>query len=129
MKDLPGKNRKVLIVEDEAAIRETFREALEFEGYSVQTAKNGEEGLSLLLNGLKPNLVLLDMLMPVMGGREFLNHVSEDRTLAAIPVLVVSATAQPSDTEGASDFLRKPTDLDVLLRLVDQYSVEKAQAS
>ncbi len=72
----------------------------------------------------KPCLVILDMIMPIMGGREFLDIVLSQATLAPIPVLFVSATATRENTVGAVDFLRKPIDLDLLLKLVEHYTTK-----
>jgi CheY-like chemotaxis protein len=60
----------ILVVEDDFSIRETLVEVLELVDYKVVTASNGKEGIEKLQQGLKPCLVLLDMMMPVMGGRE-----------------------------------------------------------
>jgi CheY-like chemotaxis protein len=113
--------KTVLVVEDDFSIRETLREILEVHGYVVRTAENGREGLEKLKTIAKPCLVLLDMMMPVMDGRAFLDAVREDTMLAPIPVLVVSATATPENTRGAVDFMKKPPDLDLLLKMVDHY--------
>ena len=118
-------NRKiVLIIEDEYSIRETLREALESEGYQVVTAVDGLDGMRKLTRGPRPHLVLLDLVMPIMTGTEFLKNVRADPDMARIPVLVVSATATATNTDGASAFLPKPPDLDVLLRWVERLIAE-----
>jgi CheY-like chemotaxis protein len=80
---------RVLIVEDDEAIRETLRELLEFEGFEVATAANGREAVSQLQRTERPCLILLDLMMPVMNGWEFLRKRREDLTIATIPVVVV----------------------------------------
>jgi len=66
----------VLVVEDDKDVRESMKDALELEGYQVKTAKNGLEGLAALKDSEKaPCLILLDILMPAMGGREFMDNL------------------------------------------------------
>jgi CheY-like chemotaxis protein len=113
--------RPILIIEDDQCIRELLQEALEEEGYLVWTAVNGQDGLNKMGSLTKPCLVLLDMMMPVMGGREFLNSLLADQTLASIPVIVISAIADSENTVGATTFLRKPPDLETIVQLAEQY--------
>lgn len=113
--------RSILVVEDDADIRTAMVDILESEGYHTESATNGQEALDLLKKIQKPCLVLLDMMMPIMNGREFLDRVTQDSVLAPIPVLIVSAIADKSDTEGAIGFVKKPVDIDVVLKFVDQY--------
>ena len=115
--------KSVLIVEDDKNIRETLRDALEMEGYIVVTAINGLDGLEKLKKIPKPSLVLLDMMMPVMDGREFLDAVLADHSLAPIPVIIVSADIDESKKLGAKAYIKKPADLDLLLKWVEMYSV------
>jgi two-component system chemotaxis response regulator CheY len=114
--------KSILLVEDDYSVREALQDTLEFEGYEVTTAVNGQEGLSKLRNMSKPCLVLLDMMMPIMGGRDFLDVVLADSLLAPIPVVVVSATAGEADTRGAKAVLKKPVDLDLLLKMVANFT-------
>ena len=111
--------RPIVLVEDDEAIRETFCELLEEEGYRVLTANNGREALAVLdsLHG-EPCLVLLDMMMPVMDGWEFLGALRTDQH--DIPVVVISAVAEA--TAGAVRVVRKPVDIDTLLDAVHQYA-------
>ena len=114
--------KTILIVEDDFSIREALREVLEAEDYHVVTAQNGQEGLLKIRDVPKPCLVLLDMIMPIMGGREFLDQVLKDSILAPIPVLFVSATATDKDIHGAAGLVKKPVDIDLLLKLVAHYA-------
>lgn len=116
------KIKTILVVEDDFSIRETIAEALESEGYGVAVAVNGAEGLQRMRELPKPCLVLLDMMMPLMGGREFLDAILTDAHLAPIPVLVVSAIADSQNTRGAAGFIKKPPDLDLLLKMVEQFT-------
>lgn len=112
--------RSVLLVEDNADVREAIREILEEEGYGVQFAANGRDALELLKAGPSPCLILLDLLMPVMDGWEFLTHRRNDPAFSAVPVVILSAVAHrvESKTVGAAGVLAKPVDGATLLRLV-----------
>ena len=116
--------KSILIVEDEPSIRETLRALLELEGYPVYAAENGKEGLRLLREIPRPCLVLLDLLMPVMNGMEFLEAKSHEDTIAAIPVCVVSGVAErpalPPISQ-FSQFIKKPIEFDGLLKFIRQY--------
>lgn len=114
----------ILIVEDDEDIREVIVDLLESEGYHTSTAGNGREALDLLGSIKKPCLVLLDMMMPIMNGREFLDEVMKDSRLAPLPVLVVSAIADKTNTYGSIGYLKKPIDIDVVLKVVEQYCGE-----
>jgi serine/threonine protein kinase len=83
--------RHVLVVDDNAAIRQVMATALTGQGYRVSAAANGREALDLLRGGPLPDLILLDLIMPVMDGWQFLHARRQDPRLAAVPVLIVSA--------------------------------------
>jgi len=117
----------VLIVDDDAAIRDVLSEVLCDEGYAVDTAANGYEALAYLQAAPKPGLILLDLMMPVMNGWEFRAAQQLDPELAAIPVITISANAEL--VRGAprlevAQHLRKPVDLDHLLRTVKRHYKE-----
>ena len=106
----------VLVVDDEHDIRETIAEALVMGGYRVRTAPNGNVALEQARKG-RPDLIVLDLMMPVMSGWQFLEARREDPELGSIPVVV--DTAFPDiQVEGAAVLLRKPFDLDTLLTTV-----------
>lgn len=113
-------SRFVLIVDDDPDLLEVTSFVLEDEGIAVATARNGEEALALLRAGKLPRLVLLDLMMPVMSGWEFLDEVAKDPLLKAIPVVVLTA-AERVQAPGATEVLRKPMDLTALLRVVERY--------
>lgn len=110
----------VLIVDDDPNLLDVTRFVIESEGMAVETARNGEEALALLRGHRLPRLVLLDLMMPVMNGWEFLNEVAKDPLLKVIPVVVLTAVerVQPA---GAVEILRKPMDLGGLIRVVERY--------
>ncbi len=113
--------QSILVVEDDDDIRSAIVDLLETEGYSTESAVNGKDALEKLSIIPKPCLVLLDMMMPIMNGREFLDTVMKDSHLAPIPVLIVSAVADKTNTEGSVGFLKKPIDIEVVLKVVGQY--------
>jgi CheY-like chemotaxis protein len=113
--------KSILVVEDEPSIRENLRMLLEWEGYQVFTASNGDEGLKTLRKMPKPCLILLDLLMPVLNGMEFLEAKSHEDAIAAIPVCVVSGVAEKPDLSKASGFVKKPIELEGLLKFVRGY--------
>lgn len=109
---------KVLVVDDDPDIRDTLREVIEAEGHSVVTAANGRAALEALIMGLRPSLIVLDLMMPAMSGWDVLDAIRGDRALADIPIAVMSAAGARTAPLGATCFLAKPIDLDTLLELV-----------
>ncbi|HSN96635.1 MAG TPA: response regulator [Candidatus Nanopelagicales bacterium] len=108
----------VLVVDDDAELRDTLRELLEEAGYDVYCAGNGREALDLLGRAdPPPGIILLDMMMPVMSGQELLVALKQVHALAAIPVTIVSASDDPPP---GSSYLHKPVDVDALLGLVEK---------
>jgi CheY-like chemotaxis protein len=105
---------RVLVVDDDDAIREVIAEVLRDEGYEVICARNGLQALDELNKEHHPDLVLLDLMMPVMSGWEVLEQLQASDELSRIPVVVVSAMTAP----GVSEHLSKPVDLDRLLATV-----------
>jgi CheY-like chemotaxis protein len=115
----------VLVVEDDADLREMIAQLLALEGYQTMTVANGREALAYLRNlhnGDAPDLILLDLMMPEMDGWEFRRHQQADPKLANVPVIVLTALDQnrTGDVEAAA-FLKKPLDFDRLLALVRTY--------
>lgn len=113
--------RPVLIVEDDADLREMMAQLLTLEGYQIETVANGREALAYLSDAPRPDVILLDLMMPIMDGWEFRRRQQDDPALADVPVIVLTALdqaqAHASDLNGV-DFLKKPLDFDRLLELV-----------
>lgn len=113
---------QILIIDDDPEIREALCDVLEAEGYEVATAANGSEGLDRL-HGEPASLVLLDLMMPVMSGGEFLATLRASEALAGTPVVVLSAW--PAEAEQvrawAQGFLQKPARLGELLATVERF--------
>jgi CheY-like chemotaxis protein len=112
--------RSILLVEDDAEIRESLKDALELEGYEIVTASNGRDALDRLPTMRKPCLILLDLMMPVMNGWEFAEALQGDADLASIPIVVVTAFGQELQRSriASQDVIPKPVDLDRLFRSV-----------
>ncbi|HEY2512093.1 MAG TPA: response regulator [Polyangiaceae bacterium] len=109
----------VLLVEDDDDIRDAVAAVLEAEGYTVLTAANGEEALAILERG-QPCVVLLDLMMPVMNGWDFMEVVRKNKRLEALPVVVVSAYSEKK-AEGVRRVLKKPLNVQQLLSAVSDY--------
>lgn len=109
-------SKTVLVVEDDLLLQNSLRDVLEFEGYQVVTANNGLEALKVLAGNGRPGLILLDLMMPVMDGWEFLDKRGREGTLGEVPIVVFTAAGEKKlkDIEAAA-VIRKPIDLDVLL--------------
>lgn len=107
----------ILVVEDDPDITESLCDVLHSEGYEVATASNGREGLDRLREMGRPSLILLDLMMPVMSGSEFLAALRQDDALASIPVVIVSAWTNESAQVRAQSqgFVKKPISIDALL--------------
>jgi len=114
----------VLIVEDERDEREALSAWLVDQGFATFQARNGEEALDFLHAGRRPALILLDIKMPVMDGKEFLRQMAEEEAIAGIPVTILTASATmdelPFRRKDAGFFL-KPVDHERLLKTVRSY--------
>ena len=112
----------VLIVEDDPDLREMMAQLLVLEGFNARTVANGREALDYLREEKPPELILLDLMMPVMDGWEFRREQQRSPKLAEVPVIVLSALDQTRVGDiGAVAFLKKPLDFDRLLDLVRRY--------
>lgn len=103
--------KKILLIEDEEIMVNLLQRKLSQEGYEVQIARNGEEGLEQARKFL-PNLVLMDIVMPKMSGLETMEEMKKDKTLSRIPVIIISNSGQPVELDraqelGAKDWLVK----------------------
>jgi CheY-like chemotaxis protein len=109
---------KILVVEDNQDIRDAVVELLQIEGYSVRGARDGADALDVLAQD-PPDLIVLDMNMPRMDGREFLERQRLDRRSAEVRIIIMSANGEPSDLHPAA-FIEKPFEFSRLLRAVEQ---------
>ena len=103
--------KPLLIIDDDYDLRASIADVLHNEGYRVELFGDARQALSALRNGLKPSLILLDLMMPEMNGWEFRAEQRKDPELNAIPVLVVTARTSGDlsrETLGEVEILRKP---------------------
>ncbi|QSQ21125.1 response regulator [Pyxidicoccus parkwayensis] len=118
-------SRPLLVVDDDADLREALEEVLRDAGYEVLGASNGKHALEVLgAMPLQPGLVLLDMMMPVMDGGGFARAMRQMPQWRDIPILVFSASAnarQVAEEIGACGHLRKPVDVDTLVEAVRKH--------
>ena len=117
--------KRILVVEDDTSIRELLVELLESEGYTVASAINGLEGLKFLQSEGNPDLILIDLMMPVMDGYSFRTEQLKNPTWSKIPTVVMSAEANAKEKMknfSITAFLSKPVELDTILKTVARYS-------
>jgi CheY-like chemotaxis protein len=110
----------VFVIDDDADVRELMTLLLQDEGYEVHPFRDAGEALRTLRGTVRPNAILLDMMMPGMSGWEFLSQERQDSELSAIPVAIVSGDplACQSASELGTTFLKKPFEAEDLLALV-----------
>lgn len=89
--------KPILLVDDELDLRECIADFLEAEGYSVIQAENGQAALNLLQQGLKPSVILLDFMMPVMDGKAFCEAFNNDPNINSLPVILLTAAKVPEE--------------------------------
>jgi two-component system alkaline phosphatase synthesis response regulator PhoP len=122
---------RVLVVDDEADIVSTVQYRLEFCEFEVITAANGKEGLEKAANE-KPDLILLDISMPVMGGHEMLERLKNSPELKDIPVIMFTAFSDAKDVAkavelGVADYVTKPFDFTDLMGKITNVLGNKVQ--
>lgn len=109
----------ILVVEDEEESRQALMQILELEGFSTVGASNGAEAMDYLRTSSRPCLIVLDLNMPVMNGRQLRAELRQVDELAMIPVVVVSAQESFAAGDlGAVGAFRKPLDVDALVKVV-----------
>jgi two-component system, OmpR family, alkaline phosphatase synthesis response regulator PhoP len=112
--------KTILVVEDERSIAEILAAVLEDEGYKVVIANNGKAGIECL-DDVQPDLVLCDVMMPVIDGRDMVRAMGAHPSYQTIPVIMMSAASLPSGTHDYkyAAFVRKPFDIEVLLTTIN----------
>jgi CheY-like chemotaxis protein len=111
----------ILVVDDEPLIAMALEAVLEDAGYQVATAANGQQGLEQLAKMPRPELVLLDMMMPIMNGPTMLAAMAADPNLSGIPVIVLSSLPEEAvraRAKGVAAILRKPYTVDEILNVI-----------
>lgn len=118
-------NKRILLVEDDQDIRDTLIELLEGEGYEVFFAENGQVGLDRLTEGaVLPNLILLDLMMPIKDGFQFCAEKDANPKIAHLPVVVMSADGHVRENQqrvNALAYLKKPLDIYEIINTVEKY--------
>ena len=115
-------SKRVLVVDDDDAIRNVVAQTLEFEGYEVTTATNGRQALDAV-RANQPDAVVIDLMMPVMSGWEFLEACHKEELCDGTPVLIMSAYRnldQAAPGLAANACIAKPFDLNLLIDAVER---------
>ena len=115
---------RVLAVEDDESVRMLYEAVLEEAGHEVRVAANGRDALAML--DWEPDLILVDLMLPIMDGYEFLRRLRSMPEGAHVPVVVLSAALPPGrhSVRGAEAVLRKPFDLGVLMHTITRVAAD-----
>jgi two-component system, OmpR family, alkaline phosphatase synthesis response regulator PhoP len=124
---------KILVVDDEPNIVQTLQDRLEMNNYTVITACNGREGLDKALSE-SPDIILLDVIMPIMDGHEMLEHLRKNEEGKDVAVIMLTARSQNQDIVranacGIEDYIVKPFDLSELLEKIESILENKRAVS
>lgn len=118
-------NKRILLVEDDEVILSLLKELLERKNYAVACATNGQEALAYLRSAAAlPAVILLDLMMPVMDGFEFMKEQSADEYLKQIPVIAMSADSQIKErlrNTTAREYFKKPVKIEHVLKTIAHY--------
>jgi DNA-binding response OmpR family regulator len=126
-----GQSKKILVIDDEPGVVEIARVNLGWEGYDICEAFNGQEGWDKVRSE-KPDLVILDVMMPKMSGLELLERIKADPHICHVPVIMLTVKAEDMDVlqaleKGAVEYLTKPFDPLNLVRVVKKILEESDQ--
>ena len=120
---------RILVVEDHNDSREMLEEFLTEEGFAVETAVNGLQALERLQRGPRPDLMLLDLMMPVMTGWDLMDRVAEEPSLWGLPVIVVSGAGSTRPLpRGIVASIPKPLDLTLLMETISRLRMQQGSA-
>lgn len=115
------RKKKILVVDDDHSLREVLRLLLENDGFDVTCAGNGREALGRLrAESPQPCLILLDVMMPVMDGHQFLAERKRDPEIAQIPTVVLTASDHATVNDDTVEVLPKPFEIRTLFKVIDQ---------
>jgi CheY-like chemotaxis protein len=126
-----AERHRILVVEDDDDVRQSLVQLLRGEGFDGVAAASGEEALAQLRAGLRPCVILLDLMMPGMNGWQFIEEQQGHPGFGQIPVVVVSAygSAEGVRSAGAADYVRKPIDVEALLAAIGRYCPREHDAA
>jgi CheY-like chemotaxis protein len=105
---------RIAVIEDDVDLRTAIRVMLDYEGYEVYDTGNASDAILRIESGLPVDVILLDLMMPIMNGWEFCERRATSPALASIPVIVITARQSVTPPSGISDILLKPFDPDNL---------------
>jgi CheY-like chemotaxis protein len=116
-------SRSVMVVDDDEAIRASLQEFLEDAGFKVLTARDGAEALEMLKTTAPPGVILLDFMMPIMNGSQFLAAKRDYPHLRGVPIVILSAWIREwtGQAVGVDHVLTKPINTETLLDIVSRY--------
>jgi DNA-binding response OmpR family regulator len=114
-----SQSANVLVVDDDPLVVAILEHKLSARGYRVTTASDGVAGLGCA-RASRPDLIVLDMMMPVLDGRQVLQELRSDDALAAVPVVMLTARRGEGDVAGAADYIAKPFSPDELVARVSR---------
>lgn len=121
---------KIIVVEDNMAIAMVIQIALRDEGHGVEILKNAQEALTFMQNGFIPDLLLTDLMLGGMNGRDLIIKMRDDQILRSVPAVIITGCVPMPELLPAPDqfqgFLNKPFDLDDLIDLVDRLIATEA---
>jgi CheY-like chemotaxis protein len=121
---------RILVVEDHNDSREMLEEFLTEEGFTVETAVNGLQALERLMRPPRPDLVLLDLMMPVMTGWDLMERVAEEPSLWGLPVIVVSGAGSTRPLpRGIVGSIPKPLDLNLLMETISRLRMQQGSSA
>jgi CheY-like chemotaxis protein len=126
-----AKHKRILLIDDNPVTREAMSMLLAASGYCVALASNGADALQRLHEHRRPDLILLDLAMPVVDGHEFRRQQQREEALASIPILVLSGAERAEEEAaalGAAGCLHKPVDFGRLLEAIRRCFEAKAAA-
>ncbi len=98
-----AKDIKVMIIDDDSFILNMYKIKFTKEGFTPTLATNGKEGLDIIKNGFTPDILFVDLIMPIMGGIEFLENIRKEKLLENIPIIVLTNQSQVSDIDAAKN--------------------------
>ena len=124
---------KILLVDDEPNIVQTLQDRLEMNEYRVVTACNGKDGLEKAISE-RPDIILLDVIMPIMDGHEMLEHLRKTEEGRNVSIIMLTACSQNQDiaratASGIDDYIVKPFDLSELLEKIESILESKRTVS
>jgi CheY-like chemotaxis protein len=109
---------RLVVIDDDKDLRETLCLMLGFEGFDVSGFSDATEAIRRIESGLPADLILLDLMMPIMNGWEFCQYRATSAALRRVPVVVITARRGVAPPAGVSEVLLKPFDLDVLSEVI-----------